>query len=294
MTAMADYDRWDEERDEARRARRRELRDEGPDYRERGFGSAPQIGPTGMLSQSWTGESGTSGRYYEDVGERADYGGFAGGQAGYGSRRIREGRSYREPGAYDEPRAYAAPDRGYDPPIGYGPSDRPHRGYDRASLFEAAARRSGSPYSDYGRAFGGYGAGGGYTPHPDEGIGRRREWAAEGRHRGRGPKGYIRSDERIREDVSDRLTDDPIVDASDIEVLVVGAEVTLNGNVDSRTAKRRAEDCADDVTGVRHVQNNLRVRDAPKPGTLGAETDPRVAAVSEGKDPDRAAHDLAH
>jgi len=32
----------------------------------------------------------------------------------------------------------------------------------------------------------------------------------------------------------------------------------------------------------------------PKPGSVGAETDPRVAAVSEGKDADRAARDLAH
>ena len=41
-----------------------------------------------------------------------------------------------------------------------------------------------------------------------------------GPHRGRGPKGYTRSDERIREDVNDRLSDDPFVDASEIEVMV--------------------------------------------------------------------------
>ncbi|HXR89686.1 MAG TPA: BON domain-containing protein, partial [Steroidobacteraceae bacterium] len=38
-------------------------------------------------------------------------------------------------------------------------------------------------------------------------------------------------------------------------------EVTLNGAVDSRQAKRCAEDIADSVSGVRHVQNNLRVRE---------------------------------
>ncbi|MRX49566.1 BON domain-containing protein [Paracoccus sp. S-4012] len=79
-------------------------------------------------------------------------------------------------------------------------------------------------------------------------------------HRGRGPKGYSRSDERIREDVSDRLSDDHSLDASDIEVSVSGGEVTLSGNVDSRQDKRRAEDIADDVPGVNHVQNNLRVK----------------------------------
>jgi osmotically-inducible protein OsmY len=83
----------------------------------------------------------------------------------------------------------------------------------------------------------------------------------EGDHRGRGPKNYSRSDDRIREDISDRLSDAGDVDARDIEVAVKGAEVTLSGTVDSRRAKRRAEDLADDVTGVKHVQNNLRVVD---------------------------------
>jgi hypothetical protein len=81
-------------------------------------------------------------------------------------------------------------------------------------------------------------------------------------HYGRAPRGYTRSDERIREDVNDRLTDDPYVDATDIEVKVSTCEVTLTGTVDSRNAKRRAEDIADGVSGVRHVQNNLRVRES--------------------------------
>ena len=78
-------------------------------------------------------------------------------------------------------------------------------------------------------------------------------------HRGRGPRNYRRSDERIREDVSDRLMDDPHVDASDVEVGVANGEVVLTGTVDSRFAKRHAEDLAESVAGVTHVQNNLRV-----------------------------------
>ena len=35
--------------------------------------------------------------------------------------------------------------------------------------------------------------------------------------------------------------------------------MTLSGTVDSRDAKRRAEDIAESVPGVQHVQNNLRV-----------------------------------
>tara|TARA_R110002020_G_scaffold26514_32_gene86053 strand:+ start:786 stop:1376 length:591 start_codon:yes stop_codon:yes gene_type:complete len=88
--------------------------------------------------------------------------------------------------------------------------------------------------------------------------------AAEARreadHRGRGPKGYVRSDARIEEDVNDRLTEDAFVDAREVSVTVSDREVTLDGTVDSRQAKRHAEDCADSVSGVTHVQNNLRVQ----------------------------------
>jgi osmotically-inducible protein OsmY len=106
----------------------------------------------------------------------------------------------------------------------------------------------------------------------DEDAERRRrvDAAREGKHRGRGPKGYARSDDRIREDVSDRLSDDPMVDASDIEVTVSGREVTLSGTVDSREARRRAEDCAEDVSGVSYVQNNLRVRQEGMSSSAGA------------------------
>jgi osmotically-inducible protein OsmY len=91
----------------------------------------------------------------------------------------------------------------------------------------------------------------------DEGAERRRE---QDQHRGKGPKGYVRRDERILEDVNDRLMQDSYVDASDIEVMVAEAEVTLSGTVASRQDKRRAEDLADSVSGVAHVQNNIRVK----------------------------------
>jgi hypothetical protein len=85
--------------------------------------------------------------------------------------------------------------------------------------------------------------------------------------RGVGPKAYRRSDERIREDISDRLSEDEFLDASGIELLVKDGEVTLNGKVDSRRSKRRAEDICESVSGVQHVQNNLRLRqEAPVKG----------------------------
>jgi osmotically-inducible protein OsmY len=82
-----------------------------------------------------------------------------------------------------------------------------------------------------------------------------------GEHRGRGPKGYIRSDERIRDDVSDLLSDNARLDASDIEVTVSGGEVTLTGTVGQKAEKRLAEDLADSALGAKHVQNNLRLKE---------------------------------
>jgi hypothetical protein len=76
---------------------------------------------------------------------------------------------------------------------------------------------------------------------------------------GRGPRNYRRSDPRILEDVCDRLTDDPRVDASNIDVRVKDGEVTLAGEVISRGEKRRAEDVAAAVGGVADVINELRV-----------------------------------
>ena len=77
---------------------------------------------------------------------------------------------------------------------------------------------------------------------------------------GKGPKGYVRSDERIREDVCDRLSDDDEVDASDITVTVKNAEVILEGTVIDRQSKHRAEDIAESISGVKEVTNHLRAR----------------------------------
>jgi osmotically-inducible protein OsmY len=76
---------------------------------------------------------------------------------------------------------------------------------------------------------------------------------------GRGPKGYTRTDDRIREDVCERLSHDDDVDASEIEVSVKDGEVTLRGMVMTRGMKHDAEDLAEEVSGVKDVHNELRV-----------------------------------
>ncbi|HEY0140765.1 MAG TPA: BON domain-containing protein [Thermoanaerobaculia bacterium] len=81
-------------------------------------------------------------------------------------------------------------------------------------------------------------------------------------HRGKGPKNYQRSDERIREDVCERLAMDHDVDASEIEVTVNGGTVTLTGSVPDRRAKRLAEDISESIHGVKDVENQIRVNRA--------------------------------
>jgi hypothetical protein len=80
-----------------------------------------------------------------------------------------------------------------------------------------------------------------------------------GPYTGRGPKGYVRSDARIHEDVCDRLTEHPSIDASDIEVIVTEGDVTLTGRVDSRAVKHLTEVMVETVAGVKEVHNQLRV-----------------------------------
>ncbi len=119
---------------------------------------------------------------------------------------------------------------------------------DNPSLFGTGSRGFGTTWS-YGGGERGYNG----DLDPLDADARR------GQHAGRGPKGYQRSDEAIREDVCMRLCDHPDIDPSEVEVRVDQAEVTLSGTVESRNMKRMAEDVVDHVSGVRDVHNQLRV-----------------------------------
>lgn len=181
--------------------------------------------------------SGRGTSYESDLGRRAMGGGVPGGAWGFDES---WGRDPGWDGGW-EPTGYGRAGYGrdyYGERVGYGNDRRNARGWwDRAS--DEVSSWLGDDQAEHRR-------------QEDE---RGRDY-----HRGRGPRGYTRSDERIREDVSDRLTDNPILDASEIEVMIADGEVTLSGSVDSRYSKRLAEDIADEISGVKHTQNNLRVR----------------------------------
>lgn len=82
-----------------------------------------------------------------------------------------------------------------------------------------------------------------------------------GRHVGKGPRGYRRTDTLIYEEVCEALARDGDVDATDIEVTVQDGEVMLSGTVPDKATRRLAEDVAAGCAGVRDVHNRLRVTD---------------------------------
>jgi hypothetical protein len=117
------------------------------------------------------------------------------------------------------------------------------------------------PYSAPGYAYPVYGPRG-YAPQGYAPVARTpaQAYGYAGAYAGRGPRGYHRSDDRICDDINEALTRSPDLDATDIEVIVEEGEVVLIGIVDSRQAKRLAEDLADSVGGVSDVQNQIRVQ----------------------------------
>lgn len=189
------------------------------------------------------------GRYYGDDSRqpiyREEYGmggreygreprGYDAGYRDYGDNQRLEGRY-----AGEMNRRWSGGTGGYDYERGYGDGGRERSERGGEDFFRRAGERISSWF-------------GGRSEDRDF---RERE----GGHRGRGPKGYQRPDERISDEAHQRLTDDPWVDATNVNISVSGGELTLSGTVESREAKHRAERCVEDISGVKHVQNNLRI-----------------------------------
>ena len=104
--------------------------------------------------------------------------------------------------------------------------------------------RAGSPRSDWRNEI-------------DENVGFA---PAGGPHRGKGPRGYRRADDRILDDLHHRLERDGELDARDIEMEIRSGEATLRGSVETMEMRWRAERIAQSINGIAHVTNDLRVR----------------------------------
>ncbi len=207
---------------------------------------------------------------------RNEYSGNADRWTGYdeGPQHWREGREgrddrsderYEESGRHNNPgqsdRGIYQADQGHE--AARGPDvwrDRGRGNWGGSSYGSGVSNYSAvGPYNSVDSGGGGYSGPGSYGAGYLGGMGSYAN-RARGQHAGRGPKGYRRSDERIREEINDRLTDHPDIDATEIEVTVETGIVTLTGSVEDRHAKRLAEDVADSVAGVGDVNNQIRVQ----------------------------------
>jgi BON domain len=162
---------------------------------------------------------------------------------------------------------------GYDTG-GYGGQWTPY-GYGSTSAYHH--RRSG-----YGLAYGsgGYGSQGwGCSGYWNVGYGgsrrgqalpvqRSESWGKPSSNsllssrQGRSPSSYQRSDERIRDEIRDRLRGQKDIDVSDTDCNVTEGTVVLSGTVSGRRERRLIEELAASIWGVKGVRSNLRVRSA--------------------------------
>jgi osmotically-inducible protein OsmY len=83
-------------------------------------------------------------------------------------------------------------------------------------------------------------------------------------HRGKGPRNYRRSDERILDDIIERIVSRRI-DASDVDIRIDKGEVVLTGRIDDKRSRRALEDLVDEVPGVCQVENRIRLG---RPGSI--------------------------
>ncbi|HEX7840552.1 MAG TPA: BON domain-containing protein [Kofleriaceae bacterium] len=183
-------------------------------------------------------------------------------------RRWETGRGEPSPGSFEEryrDDRYWQDRTGYDVDRYAGQGGRDfeaeRRGLMRAGYGHGHGERMGYAAGSYSRGSTGYTGSAVQDMPPRDAGPEPHVHRGTGPHRGKGPSGYQRSDERIRELVCESLADDDQIDATHIEVVVNHGEVTLSGIVEDRRAKRDAEDCAWSISGVRDVQSTLRVDD---------------------------------
>ncbi|MBT1701798.1 BON domain-containing protein [Chryseosolibacter indicus] len=175
-------------------------------------------------------------RYGEDQGYST------GNSAGYP-----EGGNKADPGNYS---SYSTYSRGTDyGPGAYGHNNSPGNDY---GSFDYKNNPGAVRYNEHSNQFD-------PQDYPSFTNQFNRSNTKTGLHKGKGPRGYTRSDERVLEEINERITEDPYIDALEVTVAVQGGEVILTGSVSDRAEKRRAEDIAESVSGVTHVENRLRV-----------------------------------
>lgn len=166
------------------------------------------------------------------------------------------------PGSYRSPQGESG-SMGFQGGYGFGGS----RGY-RSDEYRSGTGQSGMEGQWYrGRADIRYGPYAQSESSPFRGWNNERS-ASKSSRRGNAPKGYERPDDRIKEDVCEAFMDAGI-DGSEIEVNVAGGIVTMSGNVPNRDDRYHIEQLACEVSGVKDIENNIRVSQSKQGDTTG-------------------------
>jgi CBS domain-containing protein/osmotically-inducible protein OsmY len=225
------------------------------DYGEGGYGGrgASESGASRAWSESQS--LGTSRQPFESRGEGSD------------PMRRWSGESWTDRERYGSGggTGYSGPSGlGWQTDAGYGAGATGYGGSGRGALGEWSSGRGGAGSSGMGsQGMGSTGSGMGSGSAGSMGSAAMRN---------RGPKGWQRSDERIHDDVCERLANEPGIDPSEVIVEVNGGNVVLTGSVPDRGMKYRIEDIVDGCSGVRDVDNRLRVNRGGMGGLLGTGT----------------------
>jgi len=208
------------------------------------WGRFPPEGNRFDRNEDYRREGQREGRssYYPSSGTYGSSSGSYGSSSGYG------GSGYGATGGRGTWPGYGSPGYGSSGYSGGGyqgeRSDRDYRGsYDDSPAINRESRPGYRPYQQAtGQA------------------GQDRYRYEEQVRRGKAPRSYKRSDDRIHDEICEIVARDSDVDASEVDVKVQNGEVTLAGTVEDRRAKRELEDIAERVFGVVDIRNDLRVR----------------------------------
>jgi hypothetical protein len=276
------YARRDRDRDEWRRGERGR-REFGPYDEERAPRDSFYPGNYGFQEGGYSGR--TAGDPEHQPYSQNPYGRYPGQDRPSGEWRERSSPRYgqREPYDYnrwdsERPRSsggsrYSESQYGQQRPADRYGSSREHGEYRERAFDERPFPDTTEPPGYFGTgnyADGGASYGGGFDQRPrSRNYGSFSEDALRGRPQQQryrtGPKGYTRSDERLREDISERLMMADSIDSSEVTVSVKDCKVILEGTVPDRHMKHAIEDLVDAAPGVQDIDNRIRVGSGENP-----------------------------
>jgi osmotically-inducible protein OsmY len=229
----------------------------------------------GYQDRPWSSEEyGQGGGYGSRQGSYGQRGYGSAGQGNYGQRQGGYGQGGQ--GGYG-PGTFGQGSYGQG---NYGQGRYGQGNYGQDSYGQDSSGQDSSGQDSYGQGHGRYGRheqswgsgsyGMGQGRYGQGGYGAEREGLGQGHGYGqgaysgsqrvrRGPKGYKRSDERLKEDISERLMNSVHIDAAEVSVEVQNGKVTLEGSVPERRMKHQIEDLVDNCPGVQDIDNRVRV-----------------------------------